>query len=118
MILHPCDVLIRLPAQPLADLFLVNPALLQGAAHALGCLELEFLCCKAVHRGQGGNPQIFGEHELSGYMYLTKSNFTFSCSTPLKRLGRTMKKLMCKYLSEHGYDELAADDLLVRDLMA
>jgi hypothetical protein len=32
--------------------------------------------------------------------YLTKSNFTFSCSAPLKRLGRTMKKLMFRYLGD------------------
>src|SRR6266568_1533336 len=31
-------------------------------------------------------------------MYLTKSNFTFSCSAPMKRYGRTMKKLMLRYL--------------------
>jgi hypothetical protein len=31
-------------------------------------------------------------------MYLTKSNFTFSCSAPMQRYGRTMKKLMLRYL--------------------
>jgi len=34
-------------------------------------------------------------------MYLTKSNFTFSCSAPMKRYGRTMKKLMLRYLVPH-----------------
>ena len=32
------------------------------------------------------------------HMYLTKSNFTFSCSASMKRYGRTMKKLMLRYL--------------------
>ena len=36
-------------------------------------------------------------------MYLTKSNFTFSCLAPLKRLGRTMKKLMFRYLAFIAY---------------
>src|SRR6267142_534832 len=39
------------------------------------------------------------QNERTVSMYLTKSNFTFSCSAPMKRYGRTMKKLMLRYLS-------------------